>query len=192
MSWRSGWRPLCEGPKAVGTPDEIVAIVDARNNVIGAASRREMRARGLTHRSTYVLVFNAEGEIYVHKRTATKDVFAGHYDATAGGVVLAGEDYEQGARRELEEELGIRGAALSRLFDFFYNDGGTRVWGAAFACVCDGNVVPQEDEIESGAFMKVGDVLRLAETRPFAPDGLCVLRRYLGQVRREGCETRDP
>ena len=55
--------------------DEIVAIVDERNNVIGAARRGEMRLKKLPHRSTYVMVFNSQGELYVQKRSLSKDIF---------------------------------------------------------------------------------------------------------------------
>src|SRR5512132_824436 len=108
--------------------DEIVAIVDEHNNVVGAALRREMRAKRLTHRSTYILVYNSQCELYVQKRTLTKDVFPGYYDVAAGGVVLAGESYEQGAVRELAEEMGIRDVPLTWLFDFYFADERTRVW----------------------------------------------------------------
>jgi 8-oxo-dGTP pyrophosphatase MutT (NUDIX family) len=160
--------------------DEIVVIVDERNNVVGATSRREMRAKRLPHRSTYILVFNGGGELYVQKRTMTKDVFPGYYDVAAGGVVLAGETYEQGAERELAEEMGIRGVPLSRLFDFYFEDATTRLWGCAFSCTYDGHIVLQEEEVESGAFVPVHEILRRAHTELFTPDGLYVLRRYLG------------
>jgi len=159
--------------------EEIVVIVDRDNNVIGAMPRHEMRAKRLPHRSTYILVFNSRGELYVQKRTPTKDVFPGYYDVAAGGVVLAGESDEQGAERELEEEMGIRGVPLNRLFDFYFEDEHTRLWGCAFSCVYDGIVVLQEEEVESGAFVPVDDILRRAETQPFTPDGVYVLQRYL-------------
>ena len=159
--------------------DEIVAIVDADNNVVGSAPRREMRAKRLPHRSTYILVFNSRGEIYVQKRTRTKDVFPGYYDPAAGGVVLAGESYMEGALRELEEEMGIRDVPLRSLFEFYHSDDKSRVWGAAFRCVYDGEVTLQEEEVESGAFMAVDEVFRAAATEPFTPDGLYVLRRYV-------------
>ncbi len=162
--------------------DEIVAIVDAQNMVVGAAPRREMRAKRLTHRSTYILVFNSQRELYVQKRTLTKDVFPGYYDVAAGGVVLAGETYEQGAERELEEEMGIRGVPLTRLFDFYFENEHTRLWGCAFSCIYDGEVVLQEEEVENGAFVPVSDVLRRALTEPFTPDGMSVLRRSLGHA----------
>jgi 8-oxo-dGTP pyrophosphatase MutT (NUDIX family) len=163
----------------MGAADEIVVIVDAHNHVVGAAPRRDMRARRLPHRSTYVLVFNSHGELYVQKRTLTKDVFPGYFDVAAGGVVLAGETYEQGAERELEEEMGIRGIPLKRLFDFYFEDAHTRLWGCAFSCTYDGAIVLQEEEVESGAFVPLNDILRRADTERYTPDGMYVLRRYL-------------
>ncbi|MGH8006476.1 MAG: NUDIX hydrolase YfcD [Candidatus Binatia bacterium] len=162
----------------MGAADEIVTIVDEHNNVVGTAPRREMRAQNLPHRSTYILVFNARGELYMQKRTMTKDVFPGSYDPAAGGVVLAGETYEQGATRELEEEMGIRGVPLTWLFDFYFENEHTRVWGGAFSCMYDGEIVLQEEEVESGAFMTIEDMLRRAAIEPFTPDGLYVLQQY--------------
>jgi len=162
----------------MGAEDELVTIVDERNRVVGAVPRRQMRAGKLPHRATYVLVFNSRGDLYVQKRTQSKDVFAGYYDVAAGGVILAGESYEEGAVRELEEELGIRGVPLIRLFDFSYKDEVVKVWGAAFSCVYDGEVVLQQEEVESGAFLAVDEVFRLAARERFTPDGLYVLRRY--------------
>jgi len=159
--------------------DEIVVIVDEDNNVVGAALRLEMRTKRLPHRSTYILVFNSQGELYVQKRTTTKDVFPGYYDPATGGVVLAGESYEASARRELAEELGIHDVPLTSLFTFYFADERTRVWGGVFTCVYDGAMVLQPEEVESGEFMPPDEVLRRAQTAPYTPDGLYVLRRYL-------------
>jgi isopentenyldiphosphate isomerase len=176
----AGFRLYSAGrPCSMGTQDEMVTIVDEHNNVVGAVPRSTMRAERLTHRATYVMVFNPRGELYVHKRTPIKDVFPGYYDVAAGGVVLEGESYEEGAIRELYEELGIPGVSLRRLFDFSYQDEHIRVWGAAFLCVYDGEMVLQKDEVESGAFLNLEEVLRLTESEPFTPDGVYVLRRYL-------------
>ena len=75
--------------------DELVTIVDKDNNEVGVVPRREMRSGRLRHRATYILVVKSKGELFVQKRTQTKDVFPGYYDVAAGGVVLAGESYEE-------------------------------------------------------------------------------------------------
>jgi 8-oxo-dGTP pyrophosphatase MutT (NUDIX family) len=164
----------------MGAEEEVVVIVDEDNNEVGAVPRSEMRAGRLPHRATYILVFNSKGELFLQKRTETKDVYPGYYDVAAGGVVLAGESYEEGAERELGEELGIRKVTLTQLFDFYYEDKHISLWGRAYSCVHDGHLVLQEEEVESGEFMKVEDVLRLAESKAFTPDCLYVLRRHQG------------
>ena len=159
--------------------DELVIIVDKENNETGVVTRREMRLGKLRHRATYILVFNAKGELFVQKRTQTKDVFPGYYDVAAGGVVLAGESYEEGAVRELQEELGIGQTPLTSLFDFYYEDEHIRLWGRAFSCEYNGKLVLQAEEVESGEFMRVDEVIRLATTERFTPDCLYVLQRYI-------------
>lgn len=160
---------------------EIVAIVDAKNNVVGQATRGEMRAQGLIHRATYILVFNSKGELFIQKRTATKDIYPSHYDIAAGGVVLAGENYEESAKRELFEELGINNGKLKYHFDQFHADDNNKVWGRIFSCIHDGPMVLQEEEVESGMFLAPHKVLQMCEKEPFAPDGVEILRRYLAE-----------
>lgn len=153
--------------------DEIVAIVNEENQVIGQAPRREMRRHRLIHRACYILVTNHQGQIFVQKRTATKDIYPGYYDIAAGGVVLSGETYEESAQRELTEELGISGK-LEHLFDTYFADEGNKVWGRVFRCRHEGPFVLQKTEVESGEFMAPG--LVLAETGAnFTPDGLAIL-----------------
>ncbi len=162
--------------------EEIVTIVDEENRVVGAVPRSRMRADRLPHRATYILVFNDVGELFVQKRTTGKDIYPGYHDVATGGVVMAGESYEDAAKRELAEELGITGAGLEGHFDFFFEDVGNRVWGRVFSCVYNGDVILQEEEVESGAFLPVHEILELSRNRPFTPDGLYVLERYLAQV----------
>ena len=171
--------------------DEIVVVVDERNRVVGAAPRWEVRAQKLIHRSTYILVFNSAGQLFLHKRSATKDVYPGRYDPAVGGVVCAGEDYDEGARRELAEELGVTEARLTTLFDFYFSDGTAPVWGRAYSCTHDGAVILQREEIASGGFLPIDQVLERSETELFTPDGLQVLRRYLNLKPELGTCTRQ-
>jgi isopentenyldiphosphate isomerase len=57
--------------------NELVDVVDDGNEVVGVAPRRTLRAENLWHRCTYVFVLNPAGELYVHRRTDTKDVYPG-------------------------------------------------------------------------------------------------------------------
>ncbi|MBL8176163.1 MAG: NUDIX domain-containing protein [Bryobacterales bacterium] len=156
--------------------DEMVAIVDVDNRVIGAAPRHEMRSRNLPHRATYVFVFNPSGDLYVQHRTWTKDVYPGYWDLAAGGVVLDGESYDESASRELEEEMGIRGVTLHPWFEFYF-DGAGKCWGRAYSCVWDGPVVPQAEEVQSVTLASVDTILSGWDGRLMTPDSLLALRR---------------
>lgn len=159
--------------------NEIVVIVDENNMEIGEETRLKMRKLRLIHRATYILVFNPACKIFVQKRTKTKDVYPGYFDVVSGGVVIAGETYEESAKRELTEELGIKNESLTQLFDFFFEDENNRVWGRAYLCFNDGKIILQEEEVESGEFISIDEILSKSRHGPYCPDGLYVLKRYL-------------
>ena len=159
--------------------DEIITIVDVDNTIVGSAKRREMRARGLPHRASYILVFNSKGELFVQKRTMSKDIYPGYYDVATGGVVLADESYDLSAERELAEELGARNTSLTSHFDFKHEDDSNIVWGRLYTCTYDGEIILQEEEVESGEFLTIDQALELSRKEPFTPDGLYVFKRYL-------------
>ncbi|MEA3547047.1 MAG: NUDIX domain-containing protein [Thermodesulfobacteriota bacterium] len=163
----------------MNSSQEIITIVDRENNEIDQVTRAEMRAKNLIHRATYILVFNSRSELFVQKRTKSKDIYPGHYEIASGGVVLAGESYELSARRELAEELGVQCKELTHLFDHFHDDGKNRVWGRIFSCTHDGPMQLQKEEVESGEFMKLENVSDMARKYPFCPDGIDVLNRVL-------------
>jgi isopentenyldiphosphate isomerase len=161
---------------------EEVDIVDENDRVVGRASRGEIRKQNLRHRASYVLVFNPLGQLFVHRRTATKDVYPGHFDVAIGGVVLSGESYESAAVRELSEEIGVEGVPLRRVVQFTYDDSSTRVNGVVFSCTYEGTVRLQREEIVSGEWLDLADALMQAQREPFCPDGLEALRRYLDRL----------
>jgi 8-oxo-dGTP pyrophosphatase MutT (NUDIX family) len=156
---------------------EIVQIVDRDNREIAAVSRRLMRSQGLIHRASYILVFNKNKELFIQRRTLTKDIYPGYWDVAAGGVVQAGENYDDSARRELFEELGIRVNPLIHCFDHYYEDENNRVWGRIYCCTHEGPFVLQKDEVEYGMFVPVRTALSMSRREPFTPDGVEILLR---------------
>lgn len=141
------------------------------------ATRREMREKRLPHRCCYVLVFNRRGELFIHLRTPTKDVYPSHWDVAIGGVLMAGESWEDGTRREIREELGID-AVAEELFPFQYEDDKSIAFARVYRLIHDGPFQLQAEEIVHGEFVPMSEVLERAAQEPFCPDGLEVFKRY--------------
>src|SRR5262249_35795399 len=127
--------------------------------------------------STYVLVFDRRGRLFVHLRTATKDVYPSHWDPCVGGVLAAGEAFDAGAARELAEEIGVA-APLERLFPFRWTDEASAVQGMVYRAVHDGPFRLQPEEVVRGEFVLLDDVPARAAREPFTPDGLAVVAAY--------------
>jgi isopentenyldiphosphate isomerase len=164
----------------------MVDLVDEDDRVIGRAPRSEVRRRNLLHRGAGVLCRNSAGDVYVHRRSDTKDVFPGLYDAFAGGIVASGESYEQAARRELAEELGVVGAELRPLVKQRYRGPDLQTWNTVFEAVWDGPIVHQVEEIAWGAFVPVGELRQRLDSWELVPDGLMALRFYLERLQGPG------
>lgn len=161
-----------------GAGDEQVDLIDEQDRVIGRAARREVRARNLLHRGVGILVWNAAGELYVHRRTLTKDLFPGAHDMWVGGVVDAGESYEAAAQREVAEELGIAGVELRPLFHHVYRGELNHARVALFELEWRGPIRHQPEEVAWGQWMKLLELERWIEEVEFVPDGLELWRRY--------------
>lgn len=163
--------------------DEIVDVVDEDDKLVRRASRAEIRRQRLRHRSVYILLFNTRGQIFIHRRTVTKDVYGGYWDVAVGGVVAAGETYDACAARELSEEVGVVDEDLSRLFAVRYEDDRNLVNGMVYVCTTDHALRLQAEEIDEGCWVDLDEVPILVQTHRFCPDGLSVLERYRSTLR---------
>jgi len=86
---------------------ELLHEVDENDQVIGTRTRGELHRLGLRHRAIHILVFNSLNQLFLQKRSAIKDINPGLWDTSAAGHVDLGESYDEAARRELNEELGV-------------------------------------------------------------------------------------
>jgi len=157
--------------------DEPVDVVDEDDRVVATVSRGEVRRRQLLHRCTYVLVRNSAGDILVHRRTETKDVFPGAYDMFTGGVLAAGESYDDCASREAAEELGVTGAELRFLFKHRYRGGHGQAWGAVYEARWDGAVRPQASEVAWYAWVSPARLDRMLGELSFCADSREIFER---------------
>ena len=158
---------------------ESIAWVDESDRLLGTLPSAALRERGLIGRGTYILLFNSEGELCVHRRTLSKAIYPGYWDVAAGGMVQGDETYAESAARELEEELGVSGVELTAHEQFFFDQPGNRVWCAVFSAVWDGPLELQPEEVLEARFMPVQQALDESATEPYCPDSVAALLRYL-------------
>jgi len=82
---------------------EMIAIVNEQDEVVGVEEINKAHHLGLLHRETYVYVINDAQRVLLQQRRDD-----GSWDHSAAGHFSPDETYETGAKRECEEELGIK------------------------------------------------------------------------------------
>ncbi|MEU3270399.1 NUDIX domain-containing protein [Saccharomonospora sp. NPDC006951] len=154
--------------------DELVAIYDEEGAVVGSAPRARMRAEGLWHAASVVLVRSPDGgRVYLHQRTADKDVFPSLFDCWSGGVVAAGETPADCAVREIAEELGISGVRPEPLFTSVFEQPPIRCHNFTHEVRWGGPFILQREEIAGGEWIGLERLKAMAEdpASPLVPDG---------------------
>lgn len=84
------------------TNKEMLEVVNENDEVIGTESRKIIHEKGLLHRISVIYLTREDGEILIQER------MDGRLDHSSAGHVDIGENYLQAAKRELEEELGVK------------------------------------------------------------------------------------
>ncbi len=141
-------------------------------------TRAEMRRRNLRHRCAEIAVRNDAGEIWVHRRTETKDVYPGLYDMVVGGVLASAESWTDGARRELAEETGINGVELRERARHTFDGPFERALMRLYEVTWNGPITPQPEEIAWGGFVTVGELDRMLRDEEFCPDSVAIFELW--------------
>jgi 16S rRNA (adenine1518-N6/adenine1519-N6)-dimethyltransferase len=161
---------LAEAPEQVSAGLERFPVVDAEDRVVGDAPRAEVHGNNLRHRAVHILVFNRLGELFLQKRSRSKDRHPCLWDSSAAGHVDAGEEYDATAVRELREELGIT-AELTPVAKLPASDNTGQEFIWLYRTQHDGPFELARSEIEHGEFFPTELVSEWIAARPadFAP-----------------------
>lgn len=89
-------------------PDGTLAGVDL--------IRGEEIPKGLRHGVAEIFVMHEDGTILLMQRDWNKEGYPGYWECSAGGSILKGESFLEGAKRELWEETGIRADELEMIY----------------------------------------------------------------------------
>ncbi len=157
---------------------ELVDIVDGNDRVLTTVTRAEMRARRLMHRCVFIAVVHPDGRLLVHRRSEHKDVWPGWWDIAVGGVVGAGESYDDAAGRELAEEIGIADATPEPIDDgrpHPYVDDAVALLGRCYRVVHSGPFTFADGEVVEARWVTNDELATLLDRERFLPDSLALL-----------------
>jgi len=147
--------------------EDIFDVVNERDEVIDAKPRRYVHANGLLHRAIHVLVFNRRGDLFLQKRSMTKDREPGVWVSSCSGHVDAGESYDQTAIRELQEEIGLTvKTAPQKLFKIDACDETDAEFVWVYRCESDGPFVLHPDEIDRGDWFTPEQISKWIAEKP--------------------------
>jgi 8-oxo-dGTP pyrophosphatase MutT (NUDIX family) len=152
--------------------EELVDVVDGDDVVERTVTRAVMRAERLRHRCVFVAVLHPDGRLLIHQRSPHKDVWPGWWDIAVGGVVTAGEGYDDAARRELLEEVGID-ASPAPLGGGVYEDEQVRLIGRCYQVVHPGPFRFHDGEVVRAEWIELSGLAD--DRRRFLPDSTALL-----------------
>lgn len=93
--------------------EELLDLVNENDQVIAQRYRSEIYAEQLSNfRVINAFLINDQKQVWIPRRSAHKKLFPLCLDASVGGHVMSGENYEQAFVRELEEELNLDASQL--------------------------------------------------------------------------------
>jgi len=147
-----------------------VILVDERDVQIGTMEKLEAHQKALLHRAFSVFVFNAKGEMLLHKRAANKYHSAGLWTNACCSHPGPGEETLLAAQNRLQEEMGIS-TELQKAFDFTYkaafeNGLTEHEFDHVYVGEYNGAIFPNKDEVSDYCFKPIADIKDSINSHP--------------------------
>lgn len=150
---------------------ELFPIVDEQGNVVGSATRGQCHnGSRLLHPVVHLHVFNSQGEVYLQKRPAWKDIQPSKWDTAVGGHMDYGETPEEALQREAREELGINDFIPQRVGQYVYDSNVERELVYVNRTTFDGPVSPSDEELDGGRFWSLDELRQVMGKNILTPN----------------------
>ncbi len=162
---------------------EYVDIVDEEDTVIDKIERKDADEKVLRMRASKVLVFDANGNLLIHKRSEQQGrVYPGLWDFGAAETVQAGESYESAAIRGVKEELGITiepEDTFETVCKHNFTGEKTKRIYTIFSLTTEKQVNFDPNEMSEIKFVSQNELLSLLDKLPFVPSAKGTYEKYL-------------
>jgi len=99
--------------------NELVILVNEKDEPLGTMDKLEVHQKGLLHRAFSTFIFNDSGQLLLQRRAMEKYHSANLWTNTCCGHPRPEEHTIDAAKRRLKEEMGIE-TNLEKKFDFIY------------------------------------------------------------------------
>ncbi|MCU0473305.1 MAG: NUDIX domain-containing protein [Bacteroidales bacterium] len=152
--------------------DEWFPVVDEDGNEISRAPRSICHdgKSMLLHPVVHFHLFNEKGELFLQKRSKTKDLLPGKWDTSVGGHISPGERVEEALRRESEEELGIKDISFQLIKKYIWESQRERELVYSFRGTSADIPSVNPDEIEEGRFWSLEEIKDSLGKEIFTPN----------------------
>jgi isopentenyldiphosphate isomerase len=153
-------------------PEELFPIVDEQGNMIGTALRSVCHdgKSMLLHPVVHLHVFNTKGELYLQKRSMTKDIQPGKWDTSVGGHVSPGESIDQALRREVMEELGLTDFEPVFIIKYIWRSSRERELVNSYKSITDDIPKINNAEIDEGRYWSINEIYKSLGKSIFTPN----------------------
>ena len=126
----------------------MLPLVDEHGIVIGQARRSWC----------HLHILNRAGDLYLQKRSMTKDLLPGYWDTAVGGHVDYGEQIEEALLREAGEELGFYDFNPIYLGTYVFESKREKELVNVFATVGSFTLHPDGSEVTEGRFWSFAEI----------------------------------
>ena len=132
-------------------------------------AHREGRLHGVVH--CWVVSRRAEEtRVWFQQRAHEKRDFPDYFDIAVGGHIDYGESVENALRREAREELGITDFQPVLICKYIFESDIEKELVNTFFTIYDGNIIPDNDEVECGRFWSIREIEASLNKDIFTPN----------------------
>ncbi len=152
--------------------EEIFPIVDEDGNQISTAPRSVCHdgKSMLLHPVVHLHIINKEGDLFLQRRSMTKDLLPGKWDTSVGGHVSPGESIEEALKREAYEELGLKKFDFTFIKKYIWQSSRERELVFSFTGSTGENIIINKEEIDEGHFWSVRKITANLGKDVFTPN----------------------
>lgn len=161
--------------------NELLPLVDEFGNILGAITRGEAHdGSKKLHPVVHLHVFNNNGDIYLQKRPAWKDIQPNKWDTAVGGHIDFGENSEMALKREAWEELGLKGLDIERIGEYIFESSIEKELVYAYKTNYNGKINASVNELDGGRFWRKDEIDENMGKGVFTPNFESEYKKFFG------------